>query len=274
MADNKEIQSLLGTLGLTKEESRLYIALLSSQIATALTLSKQLNVPRTTIYRQIQTLIKNGFAVKFVNKNGSKYSAIHPNNFGRMKQKFEREAKTRLTAIAQLSKVIPIKQQSSLPKTQVRYYSGKDGLKQLLWNTLKTKTTIYGQSQYKLREILGDKFLMDYAIEFTKRNLKEQTLINNLALPQLLKKLKSSVHHQSQSDWNDIHVANSKDLYVSGDTWIYNNVVATAFWNKNETTGIEIENPEITKMQLSLYLNTWKNADPLPKYLKLKKLTI
>jgi sugar-specific transcriptional regulator TrmB len=269
-----EIQSLLLTLGFSKEESLLYITLLSLPTPTALELSRKLNTPRTTIYRQLQTLIENGTATKVIDKNGGKYQALHPKDFGRIQQKIKREKRTKLEAIEQLQKIIPEESLTTLPRTQVRYYSGKEGLKQMLWNTLKAKSIIYGQSQYTLRDIVGDKFLMDYAIEFTNKELKDKTLINDLSIPRLLKKLRSSVHHQQQADWTDIHVVDQKELYISGDMWIYNNIVATAFWNENETTGIEIENPEIAKMQQSLYLNTWNNADTLPKYLKDNKIIL
>jgi sugar-specific transcriptional regulator TrmB len=282
MADNTktdsfktiEIQSLLSTLGFSTEESLLYITLLSLSTPTALELSRKLNIPRTTVYRQLKTLIENGAATKIIDKNGSKYKAVHPMDFGRIQQKIKRENRTKLEAIEQLQRIIPKESLTALPRTQVRYYSGKEGLKQMMWNTLKAKSTVYGQSQYKLRDILGDKFLMDYAIEFINKGLHDKTLINDLSVPRILNKLRSTVHHQKKEDLTDIHVVDQKDLYISGDMWIYNNIVATAFWNENETTGIEIENPEIAKMQQSLYLSTWNKADTLPKYLKDNKIIL
>ena len=274
MADTVEIQSLLQNIGLSDDEGLAYMALLESPTLTVLQLSRKLGIPRTTTYRHIDTLLEKGFVEKIIEKNGTAYKAIRPNELGKIIQSIENQYKEKLDSFKKLKQVVPQDDSTSLPPTQVRYYKGKKGIKQIMWNTLKAKDIIYGQSQYRLMDIIGNQFLKDYSNEFIKRGLKDRTLITELAAPTLIDKLRTTSHHQQKQDWVDIHIMNSKDLYISGDTWIYNNTTATALWNKSEIIGVEIENEEITKMQLSLFKIAWKNAVPFTQYLKKNKIKI
>jgi hypothetical protein len=56
-------------------------------------------------------------------------------------------------------------------------------------------------------------------------------------------------------------------LYVSGDTTIYNNTFAVAYWKQGEVVGVEIKNAELVKTQKSIFEQLWSLAEPLERYM-------
>lgn len=229
--------------------------MIASDVLNLTQISKSTGIPRSTVYRICDRLVKRKLAEVVIDHRGRKVRAVDSQTLDYLIQDKEKEFNTRKDALEELKRFLEITVRN-LPMTQLRYYKGRDGMKQLIWNTLRAEKSIVGYSVYGRRDIVGQKFIEKYVVEFKRRNLVDKVLVNKQILPDAKRALRE-VHQQST---DHIRVVNDTSFYISGDTYIYNNIYAVNFWDENEIIGVEIENPEIAKVQQSIFENLWKKA--------------
>ncbi len=256
--DTTDIKKSLTYLDLSETEIDVYLTLLSHRVLSLSEISKITDIPRTTVYRLAEALVKKKLAEWVVYQRGKKLRAIATSKLERKIKEAENDLekiKEAIDNIQNYSKNII----TNLPLTQLRYYKGKEGMKQLIWNTLDAKEEIVGYSVYGRTKVVGKKFIQNYVDTFRTKKLIDRVLINKKSLKEVRAAL-SSKHQQTKEN---VRLIDKKDFYISGDTYIYNNIYAVNFWNKKEIVGIEIENPEISKVQKSIFKSLWQKAKPI-----------
>jgi len=263
MADNTDINKNLLNLGFSEKEIQIYQLLLTRDTASITNISKSTNIPRTTIYRICEDLINKNLLEWVIDQNGKKARCSNINSLRQIIFNKKDELENISKVVNNLISVIKYNPKK-VPQTQVRYYKGKEGTKQIVWNTLEAEKETLGYSVYGRKEIIGEKFNNKFAIEFKKRNLIDRVITNQKFIPRIKKAL-AGIHQQI---YDHVRIIPEKDFYVSGDTYIYNNIYAVSFWNKDEIVGVEIENPEIAKVQKSIFNYLWLKAVPLVKFIK------
>jgi sugar-specific transcriptional regulator TrmB len=264
MVDNIDIQQSLKILGFDSIESIIYTNLIQKGELSLLDLSRIIGVPRSTVYRKAQTLIEKNFAEWIVGDRGKKIRATEPQRLEYLIDDKKNELDIFSNALSTLKK-FNIKPESLESKTQLRYYTGVEGLKQMMWNTLSADKEVYGYTIYGRIEALGTSFVNKYDKEFRRRGLKDKVLINKKIVPRALRFVNKQIGHQ---EYEDIKVLTDPNFYISGDTTFYNDIYAVCFWKEEEVVGFEIENPEIVKMQKGIFKILWKNAIKLSEYIK------
>lgn len=100
MADTSDVIKKISDLGLTETESRLYHYLLVSGTVSIMRLSKDLNIPRTTIYRMCEKLVKKNFLEWVVERQGTRVKALSPDQLGTLLQEKRTEVKKMADAIS------------------------------------------------------------------------------------------------------------------------------------------------------------------------------
>lgn len=264
MVDVKDIKQNLIILGLEDSEARIYIELLNHESLTVLEIASLLNIPRTTVYRICEKLGKKQFAEWIIKENSTRIKAVKPTDLKQLIESKREEVISAETALKSLESMIstPLK---NLPGTQVRYYQGKEGLRQMMWNCLKAKDEIVGWSVYGRASIIGESFMDSYVNEFKRRKLGDRAIMNEKGL-EYNKIPENLVNHQQT--FEDMRFIPESKFYIAGDTSIYNNVFAYCVWNHGEVIGVEIENPEIVKTQRSIFNILWEIAEPVENILK------
>lgn len=58
----------------------------------------------------------------------------------------------------------------------------------------------------------------------------------------------------------ECRVIDAEAIHVAGDTTIYNNVFAAAYWEGGEVVGVEIENVQVARTQRSLFDVAWRHG--------------
>ncbi|MBU0975574.1 MAG: helix-turn-helix domain-containing protein [Patescibacteria group bacterium] len=258
MASTIDLDKILKDLGLDQAEASVYKELVAKDDLNFTELSKQTGIPRSTVYRICERLIDKKLIEMVIDHRGKKVRSVDHGTLDYLIQDKEKEFITNKEALESL-KVFLKSTVRNLPITQLRYYKGLDGMKQLIWNTLRAEKGIVGYSVYGRREVVGQGFIEKYVLEFKRRNLVDKVLINQKILPTAKKALRE-VHQQST---DHIRIVPDPKFYISGDTYIYNNIYAVNFWDENEIIGVEIENPEIVKVQKSIFENLWRKAGRL-----------
>lgn len=259
MVDTQDIKQNLIVLGLDDSEARVYIELLNHESLTVLEIASQLNIPRTTVYRICEKLNKKQFAEWIIKENSTKIKAVKPSDLNQLIESKKDEVANAEHALKSLEKMIstPL---LSLPSTQVRYYQGKEGLRQMMWNCLKAQDEIVGWSVYGRASIIGEAFMDSYVNEFKRRKLRDRSIMNEIGL-EYNRVPENLINHQQT--FEDMRFIPESKFYIAGDTSIYNNVFAYCVWNHGEVVGVEIENPEIVKTQRSIFNILWEIAQPV-----------
>lgn len=255
---------LLGVFGVPKVAAKIYVHLTKNPPLTINELSKQLDIPRTTIYDNVETLIGMKLAERLLQHKSQKIKASSVDALSRMVE--EEQLKTdKLSSSLETLKQSLILSPNINSLTEVRYYQGPKGLEQLMWNTLKAKKEMVGYSTYGRREFVGAAFVKRYVEEFRRKHLKDRVIIN--PLPETIEYIKKYVlsgdAHQ-QSDTPDlIRYLNAEQIYISGDTTMYNDTFSVAYWLNGEIVGVEIDNKEFVKTQRSIFETLWLQAGKL-----------
>ncbi len=258
MIDNKDLIQNLIEIGLNESEAKLYLELTFVDSISILELSQKSKLPRTTVYRICEKLVNKRFASWVMKENSTKVRANHPKVLDSLLKEKQDELNSFEKSLESLKLMIstsPLK----LYNTEVRYYQGVEGFKQLIWNSLKAKKEIVGYSVYGRKKVVGDKFYEQFTIEFNRRKLRDKVIINDDVL-QMVKETLKSVHQQTI---NDIKYIDKKRFYVAGDVTIYNDIYAVCYWNESDVIGVEIENSELVKMQKSIFEILWEIAKPI-----------
>jgi sugar-specific transcriptional regulator TrmB len=259
MVDKMEITKSLEKLGLNLSEIDVYYELLYVEKLSILELSKKLNIPRTTIYRICEKLSQKGFLTWVVSNNGKDVKAVRAENLKFLVE----EQKAKLKEVD--SSIMKLRDFSNeimmhVPKTEIRYYQGRDGMRQLIWNCLRAEKEIVGYSEFGRVSVVGEDFYDSYVKEFKLRGLKDRAITNDSGLKYVEQFVVPDKHQLALDNIRQI----SKDVfYVSGDHSIYNNTYAICYWNQGEIVGMEIENPELVMLHRSIFELLWGIAKPV-----------
>ena len=131
-----EIQQTLAGLGLTKNESRVYLALLKLREVRTGILSKETEINRSLIYRILESLHRKGLVSEVIKENRRYFSANSPKNLKKMLEEKEQDLNEIMPSLQQIGK----EEQESM---HVEVYSGLKGIKTVLRSQLEDVKEFY-----------------------------------------------------------------------------------------------------------------------------------
>ena len=262
--ESTSLAQQLEGFGLNPTEAAIYIHLVSKHPQTMLEIARDLDLPRTSVYDNALKLADKGLVQKIVTAKSQKLKAYPPS----ILQSVIDKEKSHLDDLQEKLHNLEGALASTLAvptATEVRYYYGAKGLQQMLWNSLRAKTGLIGYSQFGRVEVVGEKFIERHHSEAVKRGITDRVITNPKA--EMLKYLTQKPDKSRRAQYQETRVMDSDRLYVSGDTTIFNDTFAIAYWKQGEVVGVEIDNPEFVKNQRSIFEEMWKLAEPLEAYL-------
>lgn len=260
MNNQQSISELLLSFGLNPTGARIYLHLLNRQPRTILELSRELNLPRTSIYDNIYKLIDKGLLEKNIFYKSQKLQAS-PVELLQTIVDQEKDRVQKLQSDLDFLKTAVTKTFSGSLNTNVRYYHGRQGYMQMMWNSLSADGETIGYSVLGRIEVVGEKFMTKWFQENINRKIKDRVIIN--PKKDSLKHLNTNGQKSFRDKFQKTRMLDEKTLYISGDTNIYNDIFALCFWKQGEIIGVEIENSELVKTQKSIFEILWKLAKPV-----------
>jgi len=243
----------LQQFGLTSQESRVYLNLLQHSPQTVLSLSRQLPINRTTLYRLLQHLNQLGLVTEQLDHQTTRYSASPPEKLSLVLQNRQIELDTLQQTLTSLLPTLQQIPQASTSPTQVLYYKGIEGLKQILYNTLSTTTEVVGYGYLDWNHLAGHKYAEFIRQEYVNRHIKSREILNELS-PGFTPNqpyLQQTYSHR---------LIPTSQLTITHDTYIYNDTTAFYYLYNNEYFGLEIHNSEITHTQQQIFNLLWSLA--------------
>lgn len=258
MKNLDSIIKFLSSLGLTFEQSKIYISLLDEPGVTILQLSRNSKISRTNVYRLVDELKEKGLLDE-IRRDGKKL--LFPVGAHKLELIVkEQESKVELmrNILPELSSLITSSETISEGGTKVQLYKGIEGVKQMVWNTLRANKECVGYTFRDLKEIVGEKFENDWREEFILRKLRFRDIVSDSYLA-------SVVGEDAQKATYDKNIFKTKYLAksildISHQVNVYNNVVAYYLWNETEVFGLEIYSHRIADMQKQLFELAWEKG--------------
>lgn len=255
MTKNIEITSYLQRLGFDQEASQVYIALTTSGPLTPLQISRATHIERTKLYRLIEDWKRQGLIEEQLAYKTRLLRACDIKSIRLILEEQKLKINTLEKTFNQFSQTITSLQRSISP-TKILYYQGQEGLRQMAWNILQTKTRLYSYVYRSYQEALGQQFFNNWAKEFIDKKvsfweLRHPNFIKSVDLKHLQYK-----HLGPGYRWK----VSPKSIKITHGMDIYNDLVAIYYWKNNELFGLEIYNKEIVEMQRSIFKTLWKMA--------------
>jgi len=262
------IEDYIRGLGYSQEAAMLYGALVEKGPLTILEASRATGIERTALYRLIDDLTARGLIEEVLEHKSRRLQAVATEKIKYLLEREQLRVQRLEHEFEGFEKLI-----QSMPhnnSTQVRYYRGIAGIKQILWNETKADKDLIGYTYRNLQEVVGHKYFEEYARELEKngvvtRDLRCDSFLNSSDSPEFVRR------HIDKSAWRYLP---DEVMHLTHNLDVYNDVVAMYYWQYNDVFGIEIQNQLIADMQRSIFETLWKMAEnyKLPeKYKKFER---
>lgn len=257
---NKDVRAILKEIGLDEKEVQLYLTLLSSGVQTIKQIADAAAMNRTTAYRFLTALKHRGLVEWIVGPRGTLIQAapldaltLYVQDQKRQFARLEAVLPQTITALTQ------VRQQKRF-STQVRYYEGELGIKQMIWNTLKASGSTRSYASLTRREVISASFEDAFEREWVEKGIIDRVITNETRKDYIQERLVPEYHKHLE-----IRYMPAKIYSITSDIIIYNNVFATMSLEKDNLVGVEIENAAIAKTQTSIFDIVWHIARPITK---------
>ncbi len=247
------IISLLTQFGVSEVEAKIYLEILSGKADTALSISRNIKLARTKVYRLLDNLLVKKLIVTMVGERGMRFVASPPDQLDFLlldcEHELEKLRHTLPTLQSELSGLSGVS-----PKSQVLYYHGEDGLKQVTYNSLKAKGELLTYELSTMNAFMDQVEAEKLRQRFVNNKIKIRTLTNaNKVEPY------TNVTDLVEKYW-DIRHLNPKDKPFQFEILIYNDVYCMYKYSGNDIFCVEIHSQELADMQRQLFEYLWSGA--------------
>lgn len=242
----EELRKALKSLGLTEQETSIYIKLLYLKQSTASNIGKELKMHRRGVYDITERLLKKGILTS-MEKGGKKYfMPIDPQQILDILAEKEREFREGQEILSEL--MPKIGQMTSGEKAGAEMLFGKEGIKALYMDELREGKTIHiiCTSIDRTEEMLGN-FLVSYSRDRLKKKIPIRAIVARGAKTDLEKYRLMDVRHLPADQISPASVS------------IYGSKVAITLWSGDPIT-ILVKSREIAESFMKHFEIIWKNA--------------
>lgn len=256
MIELSQITLLLQNLGLSKREAEVYLTLLELNEALPSTLAKKLGQKRPTCYLTLEKLQTRGLASSVKKKGVLYYQATKPDRFLEIERSRAQQLEKTLSSLTSaLPELLSLHQKySATPQMSVFY--GKEGLIQVMEDTLTSKTEL-------LCWCNGDlalESLKEYYPEYLRRKIKK-----NLWLKGVSTYDKASLHDKKYGakELREVYLIPKEEYPIQNEINIYDDKVAII--SHTDEIGVIIQNEHIANTQRAIFKLTFERAKELEK---------
>ncbi len=250
--------SIFHSIGVSVEESRLYVSMLSGGGSYAGALAKEIGVPRPTVYTIMKRLIEKGLVTES-RKDGKKiFTPIHPDNLSKLIEDKKKELEDSGAVLKNLLPDLRSLLSSTYVSPKMEIFESYQGLERvlkdmLLYRDIKTEALWPIQTMI---DTLSPEFFEKHNIERIKNNIyvraiwPENQVVNFKKFPYL----------GSGGDFKrEIRIA-PENVDFSMGYWIYGNKIAFLS-SRKESFGFIIESAEMAKTLRSQFEIVWKESE-------------
>lgn len=233
---------LLEKLGLSKNESKVYIALVKLGSAFVTEIAKKTNVHRVNIYDVLESLQEKGLVASVIKINKKIFSPANPEELKKLLIKKEEELKQTEQELSELSNIF-----KKTVKREVQLFKGKLGLKTVLKDVLTSKTEILNYGSSGMFPSYYPEYFNIWESHRAKNKIKMKIITS--------KSVKGKV---PKKKLQTIKFLDTKFQSLTS-TFIYENKIAIFMWTE-DPIAILIENRELGDSYRNYFNVLWKIA--------------
>lgn len=256
MLNSKNTIQYLQTLGLTRDESTLYLELLRRP-AGHQELARATGINRTKVYRLADQLEKRSLIATQTDDRGTLLVAADPRTLEVQLVTREEQLKNqRLIFERLLPRLEAIKEQSVELSFSVHTYEGIEGFKQMLWHELKTKGELLVFGSGTIEDLVESK-------RWAEKH-RAMTVEAGYDLREIGNPGNKSTKFTNNSEFITRHILkdlSSDTLLLQHQIVIYNETVAVYAWRDEQKVGVEIINKLHAAMMRQMFEHYWPLAD-------------
>ena len=262
MLNNKNTTLVsLRRLGLSIDESRVYLALLEEPL-THLELARKTDINRTKIYRLADSLMARSLIAEKQRDDGKFLVATDPANLqigiSSAQEKLALQQQVFKNTLPALTELYTNKNTRPNDSFTIDTFEGSAGLKQMLWNELKTAGEICIYAHDTLDQVAGKRWAEKYRAEITDRKIPHRVLENTDS--------RHVLDHTKVVDYKTIYnvrFLTRSILDLQQELTIHDDIVSIYNWNSDgegAKVGLEIHNQQFADFQRAIFETYWKMA--------------
>src|SRR3990167_263936 len=249
------MEDALIAVGLSKNETKIYLALLELGKGTVSEITRKANLNRTTGYDVLDGLVNRGLASVSGKEPKQEYIAESPDKIEAL---LKREISATEEHLKEIKNILPeLKSLHNVAgRPKVRFYEGKQGLIEVYEDTLTSHETILAYATVDDMH----RALPNYFPEYYKRRAEKGVAIRAIIPATEIGKERAS---KDKEEMRETALIPPDKYYFSPEINIYDDKVMIASWR--EKLGIIIESAEIADAMKKIHELAWAEAKRLDK---------
>ena len=245
----KQLQQIIEAQGLSTKEAMVYLSLLELGEASVAAIASRASVKRPTAYLLLEELQRKSYVTSVTKGRSLCYSALNP--YSLLEERYQN--------YKQLEEVVPVlsriyEQKHVAP--EMRVFSGADGLRRIMQDTLKAKTDILAWADIKLAtETLGD-FYQEYVRQRVKRGIWARAIFADDATARDFRK-------KAKEELREVYLVPRAAYPFKNEINIYDDKIAVL--SHADYVGVIIQNKNIADTQRAIFRLGFEYAKLLSK---------
>lgn len=232
------LEKLLQRIGLNEKEAKIYLTLLNLKESPISFIAKKSNLKRPTVYVILEALEKNGFVSHFKREKVLYYRASDPKlilESERNKIQDLERALPELQSIQSQFEIVP----------QMSVYQGKNGLIQIMEDTLNTKEELLCWCDV---DLAINTILSDYFPTYLEKKIKK-----NIWLKGIFTHNEGGLRHKKNqvSELREVYLVPKEKFPFKNEINIYDDKVAII--SHQDAVGVIIQNKSIADTQKAIF---------------------
>jgi sugar-specific transcriptional regulator TrmB len=243
----------LQSLGLTDEESKVYLAVLELGGAYVSAIAKKANVHRVSCYHTLGNLVTKGLISSLIRNNMKYFSVESPKVLVNQLEEKYHKAQELLPELLSLTNSLAYK-----PKIQ--YYEGLNGLQNIMEDTLNSEGEVLGYTNLAaLPGVLPEEYIRRYAKNKIDKKIKSRMLspISDDALEYIEKYYPN---YDETIELIEILFINPNEFMIEYEINIYEDKVSIISLSSQEIIGLILQSPVYARTQRAIFNLAWLGA--------------
>lgn len=261
MMDNQDKTiTALEEFGFEPKEIATYLELSRKPWVTVVELSQRVNIPRPTLYRILNELLKKGVIETHIDHKTTYYAVANLEAFQTHILESEQKTKSLQTAFDTLKKSVLTQPIDHNLETQISFFRGINGIKALEWEMVRVENSelcVFGNDTWW--KYLSDEFAEEIRQQRLLHKLKVREILN-LELKKSLQEEWTAVEEYKNELYQDRYIS-KKILPIENEIMISENAIYIYSLNNTEIIGIKILSPTYVQTMKALFELAWKISE-------------
>jgi sugar-specific transcriptional regulator TrmB len=257
-----KIQELLRKLGLNDHESGIYNTLLMTSPQSATKIAKNCNLPRSSVYTTLSTLIAKGLVGTTYRNNVKQFVAEDYGTLGNILAKERKNVEEKFKVFSLLEKHIATQVRTTVAIPRVVFFEGQEGLKKIYLSMMRQAPQ--GATLYLLRDefVWADSWKFIFEEEWHERvkrlkvekDIHTKILVNNSKEEHSRKRIYASKKALTYKFLPKKHSVSKFAVYILGDT------VSILSTEEKNFVGIQITDNHFAKNFQNIFNTLWRSS--------------